>query len=204
VSRPQAVIVANGVTVTFSNAFAAQNSGLYWEAGSNSVVNILGDVGGNQSVYSSTNGGIYVLANNVGNGVTWIDATVIQTNGTFSPGASFFVGRPNGSSLQPNNGAGTYVLATPTATFTDNGGTTIVARGGGQGTFIISNGATANVGTGANDNMVLDNDSSGGEGFAGADEAQDVRTDEAADHGSAPVEGDVVGGGALGEVHNVG
>jgi autotransporter-associated beta strand protein len=157
------VIVASGVTVTFSNAFAAQNSGLYWEAGSNSVVNILGDVAGNQSVYSSTNGGIYVLANNVGNGVTWIDATVIQTNGTFSPGASFFVGRPNGSSLQPNNGAGTYVLATPTAVFTDNGGTTIVARGGGQGTFIISNGATANVGTGANDNMVLDNDSSGGE-----------------------------------------
>ena len=46
-------------------------------------------------------------------------------------------------------------------------------------------------------------DGGGSEGLAGADAAEDGRADEAADHGSSPVEGDVVSCGLFAEAHDL-
>jgi autotransporter-associated beta strand protein len=156
------IIVANGKTVTFSNQLTgAGNGSTFFEAGSNSIVNILGGAtGGQQPEFQSTNGGTFYLNGSFGYNVTYADAIIYQTNGSYTPNG-FFLGRTGAGGLTSATN-GVWVATGPTTTFTMSGANLYVGRGGnGTGTFIISNGATVTIPV--NNNLLFTGDNGGHE-----------------------------------------
>ncbi len=143
--------VADGKTVTFNNNFSTpnNNSGKFFQLGSTNipvpaVMVINGNVGGDQIVFNGTNGATFLLGGNTAASVTTIDALVWQTNGTSTGANTWQVGRAVTGSF--NNSKGTFILDGPSTVM--NFTTSLqIERGGGNGTVIVQNGATMNVGT---------------------------------------------------------
>ena len=131
--------VAAGVMATINSPIPTGNNGINWTVGAGGTLVVGGNIGGMQPKFQGP--GTYYLGGINTPSVTYILAPVFVTNGTYTAGASFFVGYPaNG------NTTGTFTLDGPSTTFTHTSGDSLVGRGGGTGTFIIRNGATANIG----------------------------------------------------------
>lgn len=161
------VIIAAGKTVTFSNQMTGANNDLSFEAGNGAVVNLMGGGGGAQAYFESTNSAAtYYLNGAFTYSVTWIEALVFQTNGSYVTGG-FNLGRPANAGLGSVASNATWIVTGPSTTFTMNNANLLDGRAGGQGTFIVSNGATVatleSSSSGQNDAVVLCNDSSGHE-----------------------------------------
>lgn len=131
--------VAAGKTVTFNCDFVSGNNSEYYWAGGGATVNINGNFSGQQPHFA---GPVTNCAFNLGGvnvpSVLWVNAPVFLTNGSFNTSASFFIGYPatvNGT----NYTAGSLTISGGAAA-TQNGGTLVVGRGGGQGTLTLFNG----------------------------------------------------------------
>lgn len=165
---PSTVVIAAGKAVTFNSELTgAGNGSEYFECGNNAVVNILGGAtGGQQPQFQSTNNSAtFYLSGAFGYNVTWVEATVYQTNGSYTPNG-FFCGRTANGGLGNIASNGTWIATGPATTFTMAGANLMVARGGAHGTFIMSNGVTvataASTISGQNDNLVLVDDNGNG------------------------------------------
>lgn len=147
-SQNSVLFVADGKSVTFSNNFAANNNNRAWQLGGNgapSSMIVNGNIGGSQLVFNSTNGSTFYLAGNTAASVTTIDANVIQTNGTSTGANTWQVGRSVVGS--GGNLTGVFTLDGPNTI--ENFTTSLqISRGGGNGTVILQNGATMNLGAG--------------------------------------------------------
>ena len=131
--------VAAGVMATINCPIPTGNNGINWTVGAGGTLVVGGNIGGMQPKFQGA--GTYYLGGVNTPSVTYILAPVYVTNGTYTAGASFFVGYPaNGFTT------GTFTLDGPSATFSHTGGDSLLGRAGGTGTFIIRNGATANIG----------------------------------------------------------
>jgi fibronectin-binding autotransporter adhesin len=141
------LLVADGKSVTFNNNFAQNNSAKFWQLGTGPVpatMTVNGNITGDQIVFNSTNGSTFLLGGNTAASVTTIDANVWQTNGTSTGANTWQVGRAvTGSG---GNNTGVFVLDGPNTVMNFNTSLQI-SRGGGNGTVIVQNGATMNVGT---------------------------------------------------------
>ncbi|MDB6018813.1 MAG: Autotransporter-associated beta strand repeat protein [Pedosphaera sp.] len=145
-----ALVVADGKNVTFNNNFAANNGVVkVWQLGTGPVpatMTVNGNIGGDQIVFNSTNGSTFLLGGNTAASITTIDANVWQTNGTSTGANTWQVGRAvTGSGV---NNTGVFVLDGPNTVMNFNTSLQI-SRGGGNGTVVLQNGATMNVGTGS-------------------------------------------------------
>src|SRR5580658_1558321 len=111
--------VASGKTVTFSNQIAGENISMVWLLSNNATCYLSGGAsgGGNQIGYTSQSGGVYYIESAWNGTVSWIDSTVIVTNGgSFSASASFFVGREysavaGGLGANANTDTGLFIVA---------------------------------------------------------------------------------------------
>jgi autotransporter-associated beta strand protein len=145
------LMVANGVSVTFSNNLAGNNATAELRLGDNgpaSTMVLYGTVTGWQPLFTSTNGSVVYLANTTVNpsssGTAHIDADVRMTNGTWNSSGAFVVGRRVATS-QPNNGTGVFTLDGPNTVFNQNNDYLSVGRDSvWNSTVIVQNGATLN------------------------------------------------------------
>jgi fibronectin-binding autotransporter adhesin len=156
------LLVADGKNVTFNNNFAQNNSAKFWQLGTGPVpatMTVNGNITGDQLVFNSTNGSTFLFGGNTAASVTTIDANVWQTNGTSTGANTWQVGRAvTGSG---GNNIGVFVLDGPNTVMNFNTSLQI-SRGGGNGTVILQNGATMNVGTGsAAQNVQIESESGG-------------------------------------------
>jgi autotransporter-associated beta strand protein len=148
--------VAAGVMATINCPVPTGNNAINWTVGAGGTLVVGGNIGGMQPKFQGA--GTYYLGGFNTPSVTYILAPVYVTNGSYTAGASFFVGYPaNGYNT------GTFTLDGPATTFSHTGGDSIVARGGGTGTFIIRNGATANIGPSALRNLRIAYDNNAGD-----------------------------------------
>ncbi|HEY3862417.1 MAG TPA: autotransporter-associated beta strand repeat-containing protein [Verrucomicrobiae bacterium] len=152
--------LAPGKTVSFYCNLAADNNAKNYIAGAGSVVNIFGNVLGQQAKFIGPAASAYYLSGVNTPTVLYNLAPVYLTNGSITTSASFFVGY--GQTV-----AGTaYTTGSLTisggATATQNGNVLMVGRGGGNGTLTLLDG-TVNVGTTANHDLAVCYDASGGE-----------------------------------------
>jgi len=153
------MLVASGKSVTFSNRwfFPNNNSAKAWQLGTSgaaSSASFFGAIGGEQILFTSTNGSTFWLAGASAPSVVTINADVRQTNGTFTT-TGFSIGRPGGSvNLQPTAGA-----TNAPASFTLDGPSTVMTLATsiqmgrntkGSATVNVQNGATVNMASGAN------------------------------------------------------
>ncbi|EEF60581.1 beta strand repeat-containing protein [Pedosphaera parvula] len=156
------LLVADGKNVTFNNNFAQNNSAKFWQLGTGPVpatMTVNGNIAGDQIVFNSTNGSTFLLGGNTAGSVVTIDANVWQTNGTSTGVATWQVGRAVPGS--GNNNTGVFVLDGPNTVMNFNTSLQI-SRGGGNGTVILQNGATMNVGTvSAAQNVQIESESGG-------------------------------------------
>src|SRR5882724_4861640 len=104
--------INDGLTVVFSNNLAMDNSIRGWQLGNGgapSTMVLYGNMGSGQYVFTSTNGSTFYVAGNAeGPGNFTADALVIVTNGTWTSGATFEIGRGK-NTTQNNNNTGTVV-----------------------------------------------------------------------------------------------
>jgi fibronectin-binding autotransporter adhesin len=152
------LLVTDGKTAVFNNNFAQNNSAKFWQLGSNGlpatmVVN--GNIGGDQLVFNSTNGSTFLLGGNTAASVTTIDANVWQTNGTSTGANTWQVGRAvTGSG---GNSVGVFTLDGPSTVM--NFTTSLqISRGGGNGTVIVQNAATMNIGLASAQNIQIESE----------------------------------------------
>jgi hypothetical protein len=112
--------VAAGKTVTFSNQIVGNNGSMVWVLSNNATCYLSGGVtgtSGNQIGYEAQSGGVYYVDSTWYGSVSWIDTTMIVTNGgSFNAGASFFVGREYGTVVgglgaNTNTDTGLFILA---------------------------------------------------------------------------------------------
>jgi autotransporter-associated beta strand protein len=169
------VIVGAGKTVTFDSQISGPGNGAQiWECGSGAIVNLLGgDAGNKQPQWESTNAsGTFYLNGTYPYSVMYVDVTVYQTNGTVGPiSGGMNLGRPPSAGLTGASGAGVntgiWIVSGTNSLLTTGTGSLNLARGGGLGTLIISNGAIFQTLTsptsGQNDNCTICVDNSVGE-----------------------------------------
>ena len=152
------LLIADGKTAIFNNNFSQNNGAKFWQLGGNGapatmVVN--GNIGGDQIVFNSTNGSIFLFGGNTAASVTTIDANVWQTNGTSTGANTWQVGRSvTGSG---GNLTGVFTLDGP-ATVQNFTTSLQISRGGGNGTVIVQNGATMNIGVSSAQNIQIESE----------------------------------------------
>jgi autotransporter-associated beta strand protein len=159
------LFVADGKSVTFSNNFAANNNSMGWTLGTGgaaSALTCLGNIGGSQITFSSTNGSTFWLAGASAPSVVCINANVAQTNGTFTTGG-FSIARPGFTpNFQPTAGAtnapAVFTLDGPSTVMTLSTSIQMGRNSKAQGTVNVQNGATVNMASGAN-NIQISSDS---------------------------------------------
>lgn len=151
------LFVADGKSVTFSNNMVANNNSMAWQLGTSgaaSSLTYLGNIGGSQIQFYSTNGSTIWLGGANAPSVVTINANIIQTNGTFTT-TGFSIARPAFSlNLEPTAGA-----TNAPASFTLDGPNTVMnlstsvqmgRNSKAQGTINVQNGATVNMASGGN------------------------------------------------------
>lgn len=152
------LLVADGKTVIFNNNFAQNNSAKFWQLGGNgspATMIVNGNIAGDQIVFNSTNGSTFLLGGATAASVTTIDANVMQTNGTSTGANTWQVGRAvTGSG---GNNKGVFTLDGPGTV--ENFNTSLqISRGGGNGTVIVQNGATMNIGLSSAQNIQIESE----------------------------------------------
>ena len=151
---------APGVSAVINCPLPGANTAVYWTAATNATVLVSGNMTSTQQPRFLGPGSYFFSGVNTLS-VPYILAPVFQTNGSFTTSASFFIGYAstvNGVTYT----TGTFTLDGPTTTFTHTSGDSLIARGGGTGTFIIRNGATATIGASSLHHLRLAYDNNGG------------------------------------------
>jgi fibronectin-binding autotransporter adhesin len=157
-----ALVVAPGKTVDFYCQMGNANNGKYYVAGAGSVVNFFGNVGTSQPKFLGPPTSAFYFGGATDTaGVPYFLAPCYLTNGTYNAGASFFVGYAATAYAGTNYTNGSLTI-TGGATLNQNTGSFLMARGGGQGTITLVNGAI-NVGTTKAENVTIVTDNNGNE-----------------------------------------
>jgi autotransporter-associated beta strand protein len=162
--------ISNGVSVTFNNNITGNNAASQnWRLGAGGApasMILLGNFTSGQFSVGSTNGSTLWLGGGGSGGVFTINANVIHTNGTWTAGATWQVGRP-GASSQPDAGKaaspGVYTMDGSGAVLNCSAATQI-ARSGGSGSVIIKNGTVNMIASAAGIVSVLNDNTTGGQG----------------------------------------
>jgi fibronectin-binding autotransporter adhesin len=141
------MVVADGVSVVFSNNMPGNNSLYPFQLGSNgapSSVTIYGTMTGYQPLITSTNGSTFTLAGGGSDGTAVWNANVRMTGGTWNSSGAFIIGR-RVTSPQPNNSVGVVTLDGPTTILNHTSDYLSIGRDSvWNSTLIIQNGATLN------------------------------------------------------------
>lgn len=135
--------VAAGKSVVFNCGFVSGNNAEYYWCNDGASMTFNGDFSGQQPrMGGPSTSAFYLRGTNVPS-VLFVNAPVYLTGGSLSTLASFFVGYP--TTINGTNYTAGSLTVSAGATATQNGGTLIVGRAGGQGTVTLVDG-TINVG----------------------------------------------------------
>jgi autotransporter-associated beta strand protein len=153
------LVIAAGKTVTFNCNLAADNNAKNYIAGAGAVVNIAGNILGQQAKLIGANAAYYLSGINTPT-VLYNLAPVFLTNGSITTSSSFFVGyNATVDGTVYNTGS---LTISGGATATQVGNVLMVGRGGGNGTLTLINGAI-NAGLTAAHDLAICYDGNAGE-----------------------------------------
>ena len=154
--------LATGKSVVFNCNFASGNNPEYYWCNGGASMTFNGNFGGEQCHFAGPATCAFYLDGINTPSVLYVNSPVYLTGGSLTTAASFFVAYDN--TVNGTNYTAGNLTISGGATATQNGGTFVIARGGGQGTVTLLDGAI-NVGVAGSTirNLPICNDGSGSE-----------------------------------------